>query len=63
MADHLAHQAVDDYQSLSFEFPNENIMLVTDYEGHGTVKDLRKDPDGLCILMEPQTHWVTASAL
>ena len=30
--DHLAHQVIDDYQSMSFEFPDENIMLVTDYE-------------------------------
>ena len=33
LADHLAHQAVDDYQSMNFEFPDENIMLVTDCEG------------------------------
>ena len=32
MADHLAHQAIDDYQSMNFEFPDDNIMLVTDYE-------------------------------
>ena len=31
----LAHQAVDDYQSMNFEFPDENIMLVTDYETPG----------------------------
>ena len=30
--DHLAHQAVDDYQSMNFEFPDENIMLVKDCE-------------------------------
>ena len=30
LADHLAHQAVDDYQSINFDFPDENIMLVTD---------------------------------
>ena len=35
MADHLAHQAVDDYQSMNFEFPDENIMLVIDYEELG----------------------------
>ena len=35
LADHLAHQAVDDYQSMNFEFPDENIMLVTDYETPG----------------------------
>ena len=35
LADHLAHQEVDDYQSMNFEFPNENIMLVTDCETPG----------------------------
>ena len=35
LADHLAHQAMDDYQSMNFEFPDENIMLVTDYEEPG----------------------------
>ena len=32
LADHLAHQAVDDYQTMNFEFPDENIMVVTDCE-------------------------------
>ena len=27
LADHLAHQPVDDYQSLNFEFPDEDIMV------------------------------------
>ena len=35
LAYHLAHQAVDDYQSMNFEYPDENIMLVTDYEESG----------------------------
>ena len=35
LAYHLAHQAVDDYQSMNFDFPNENIMLVTDYAKPG----------------------------
>ena len=35
LAYHLAHQAVDEYQSINFEFPDENIMLVTDYEEPG----------------------------
>ena len=26
---------MDDYQSMNFEFPDENIMLVTDYEEPG----------------------------
>ena len=32
LADHLAHQAVDDYQSMKFEFPDEDIMLVNNSE-------------------------------
>ncbi|XP_058784683.1 uncharacterized protein LOC131659517 [Vicia villosa] len=32
LADHLVQQAVDDYQSMSFEFPDEDVMLVIDYE-------------------------------
>ena len=35
LADHLAHQAVDSYQSMNFEFQDENIMLVTDCEKSG----------------------------
>ena len=35
MADHLAHQDVEGYQSMNFEFPNENIILVTDCEKPG----------------------------
>ena len=32
LADHLAHQAVDDYQSMKFEFPDEDIMMVNNCE-------------------------------
>ena len=35
LEDHLAHQAVDDYQSMNFEFPDEDIMVVTDCEVPG----------------------------
>ena len=35
MADHFAHQVVDDYQSMNFEISDENIMLVTDCENPG----------------------------
>ena len=35
LEDHLAHHALDGYQSMNFEFPNKNIMLVTDYEEPG----------------------------
>src|ERR1051325_7845212 len=35
VADHLAHQAVDDYQSMQFEFPDEDVLLVTDCEEPG----------------------------
>ena len=32
LADHLAHQAVDDYQYMKFEFPDEDIMMVNNCE-------------------------------
>src|ERR1051325_6649266 len=35
VADHLTHQAVDDYQSMQFEFPDEDVLLVTDCEEPG----------------------------
>ena len=41
MVDHLAHQAVDDYQTINFEFPDENIMLVTYYEEPGPYERLK----------------------
>lgn len=28
LADHLAHQPVDDYQSIQFDFPNEDVMYL-----------------------------------
>ena len=31
LADHLAHQPVDDYQPMRFEFPDEDIMYIRDY--------------------------------
>ena len=46
MVDHLEHQAVDDYQSMNFKFPDENIMLVTDCEELGP----HEGP-------EPRTRW------
>ena len=62
LADHLTHQAVDDYQSINFEFPGENIMLVTDWRHLDRMKDPRKVSDGLCTLMELRTHWGMALA-
>ena len=35
LADHVAHQVVDDYQSMNFEFLDENIMLIVDCEKPG----------------------------
>ena len=28
LANHLAHQAMDDYQPMKFEFPDEDIMMI-----------------------------------
>ena len=63
LADHLAHQAVDDYQSMNFEFSNEDIMLVTDLRNLNRMKDLKEDPDRLWFLMELPTHLAMASVL
>ena len=32
LADHLAHQAVEDYQSMKFEFPDEDSMTIDNCE-------------------------------
>ena len=32
LADHLAHQAVEEYQSIKFEFPDEDIMALDNCE-------------------------------
>ena len=54
----MAHQAIDDYQSMNFEFPYENIMLVTDLKNLDRMKGLSLDPDGLWFSMELLTHLV-----
>ena len=36
LADHLAHQAVEDYQSMRFDFPDEDIMTLDNIEGNGS---------------------------
>ena len=47
---------MDDYQSINFEFPDENIMLVTDYEEPGPDEGPEKYLDGLWFLTELRTH-------
>ena len=32
LVDHLAHQAVEDYQSMKLEFPDEDIITFDNYE-------------------------------
>ena len=45
LVDHLAHQAVDDYQLMNFDFPNENIILVTDCVKPGPYDVLEQGSD------------------
>lgn len=46
MSDYLAHQPLEDYQSMRFEFPDDDIMLIRDCNIH--------DPEeGL----EPRSRW------
>ena len=35
LADHLAHQAIEDYQPMRFDFPDEDIMNLDNIEGNG----------------------------
>ena len=35
LANHLAHQAVEDYQSMRFDFLDEDIMTLDNTEGNG----------------------------
>ena len=63
LADHLSHQVVDDYQSMNFYFPDENIMLVTTARNLDHMTNLNKDPDGLWSSMGLPTPWVTKLVL
>ena len=49
LADHLAHQPVEDYQPIHFDFPDEDIMVVKDDEVIG-------DDEG----PEPGARWMLA---
>ena len=33
LADHLAHQPLEEYQSMKFDFPDEDVMKLDDYDG------------------------------
>ena len=35
LSDYLAHQPVEGYQPIKFDFPNEDIMFIRDYNIHG----------------------------
>ena len=32
LADHLAHQLLPEYQPMKFDFPDEDVMVIGDYE-------------------------------
>ncbi|XP_050918672.1 uncharacterized protein LOC127136118 [Lathyrus oleraceus] len=49
LADHLAHQPVEDYHPLKFDFPYEDIMVTKDYEIPGPAEG--PEPGKLCTLM------------
>ena len=33
LADYLAHQSLEEYQSMKFDFPDEDVMKLDDYDG------------------------------
>ncbi|XP_050914923.1 uncharacterized protein LOC127129848 [Lathyrus oleraceus] len=44
LADHLAHQPIDDYESINFEFPNEDVMYLKAKDCHEPLPNERPDP-------------------
>ena len=52
MANHLAHQDVEDYQYMNFEFWDENIMLVIDCKNPGAYDGPEQGPRWTMVLME-----------
>ena len=38
LADHLAHQSLPEYQPMKFDFPDEDVMVIGDYEIPGPGK-------------------------
>lgn len=52
LSDYLAYQLLEDYQSMRFEFPNEDIMLIRDCNIPRPGKDLNLDLDGPLYLIE-----------
>ncbi|XP_050890455.1 uncharacterized protein LOC127095866 [Lathyrus oleraceus] len=49
LADHLAHHPMEDYQPLKFDFPDEDIMVIKDYEISGP--DEEPESGERCTLM------------
>ena len=62
-ADQVAHQVVDDYQSMNFEFLDENIILVTDCKKSGLYDGPEQGSRRTMVLMELPMLWVTQLAL
>ncbi|XP_050919060.1 uncharacterized protein LOC127136556 [Lathyrus oleraceus] len=48
LADHLAHQPIDDYESINFEFPDEDVMYLKAEDCNETLPN--EGP-------EPGSHW------
>ncbi|XP_027335192.1 uncharacterized protein LOC113849467 [Abrus precatorius] len=70
LADYLAHQPVDDYQSMQCEFPNEDIMTLFKEEGSGKEKWIMLF-DGAsnalghgvsAVLISPEKHHIPITA-
>lgn len=55
--DYLAHQPVNDYEWLKFDFPDEDIMEIKDYEILSLTNDLNEDLDGKSCSMVPSITW------
>ena len=63
LVDHLAHEAVEDCQSMKFEFPDEDIITLDNCEEIRPYDRPKQGSDGPCSLMGHLMHLVMESTL
>ena len=63
LADHLAHQAVEDYQPMKFDFPDEDIMTLDNIEDFRPYEGPEQGSRWTLYFDGASMHLVTVSAL
>lgn len=57
LSEYLAHQPLDDYHPMKFNFPGEDVMFVKDYEISSPTKDLNQELVGRPRSTVCQMRW------